>query len=45
MNKWQEAYSKLKALNDVLKKEKYTFNTMSVIVSVLLMLVEDKLHE
>ena len=45
MNKWQEAYSKLKKTESNLKNGIITEWTLVIIVSVLLMLVEDKLHE
>ena len=45
MNKWQQAYSELKAMEDTLKQTRYVSNVLNLIVSVLLMLVEDKLNE
>ena len=45
MNKWQQAYSELKAMEDTLKQTRYVSNVLNLIVSILLMLVEDKLKE
>ena len=43
MNKWQEAYSGLKRLENMWKQSgRYEF-TVKVVLSVLLMLVKDKL--
>ena len=45
MNKWQNAYSELKRLENMWKQSvQYEF-TVKVVLSVLLMLVEEKLHE
>ena len=45
MNKWQEAYSKLKFLQSKLNERDIADGVLALIVSVLLMLVEDKIHE
>ena len=46
MNKWQQTYSALKEVEDALKEPIYfTDQLLMIIVSALLMLVEDKLHE
>ena len=45
MNKWQEAYSKLKALQSKLDERDIADGVLALIVSVLIMLVEDKIHE
>ena len=44
MNKWQEAYSELKALKSHWEENGCNY-PLALIVVVLIMLVEDKLHE
>ena len=44
MNKWQQAYSKLKAMDDTLKAQPVTSSVLALIVGVLIMLVEDKIN-
>ena len=43
MNKWQEAYSMLKGLENIWATSGHYEITVKVVLSVLMMLVEDKL--
>ena len=45
MNKWQERYAELKALQSKLDERDIADGVLALIVSVLLMLVEEKINE
>lgn len=45
MNKWQKAYSELKAFQSEWYESKFRSYPLELIVGVLIMLVEDKLNE
>lgn len=45
MNKWQNQYSALKELQSKLEERDIADGVLALIVSVLLMLVEDKINE
>ena len=44
MNKWQEAYSALKELQSKLNERDIADGVLALIVGILIMLVEDKIH-
>ena len=45
MNKWQQKYSELLEWQNTLDKQKFVDGLWYLVVTVLLMLVEDKLNE